>query len=116
MPNFVLKGYEVLDLIHTGANSDVYKARDIKTGEIVAVKHISEDKLRADKLFRHIRNEHRVGRVLQKNPGGHPAPPGIMRVDRLRTRRRFFKVIGFDMIMEYVDGANLDDLKGFEVS
>ena len=115
MADFTLKGFEIIDLIHTGANSDVYKARNLKTNEVLAVKHISEQKLRSDKLFRHIRNEFRIGKVLWKNPKGHPPPPGILLVHELRTRRRTFKVCGFDMIMEYADGDNLEDLKGFEV-
>jgi len=115
MADFTLKGYEILDMIHTGANSDVYKAQDVKTGETVAIKHISEEKLRSDKLFRHIRSEYRIGRVLRKNPGGHPPPPGILLVHELRARRRPIAIRGFDMVMEFVDGENLDDLKGFEV-
>ncbi len=116
MADLKLKGFEVLDLIHSGTNSDVYKVRSVKTGEVLAVKHISEEKLRADKLFRHIRNEYRIGRLLQKNPKGMPAPPGILVVHELRTRRRLFKIVGFDMLMEFVEGGNLDDLKGFEVT
>ena len=116
MADFALKGFEILDLIHTGANSDVYKAQHAKTGDVVAVKHISAEKLRADKLFRHIRNEYRIGRVLRKNPGGTSPPPGILLVHELRPRRRLLRVCGFDMIMEFVDGDNLEDMKGFEVS
>ena len=115
MPKVQIKGFEVLGEVHNGPNSEVYQGRDLKTGDVVAVKHISQEKLRAQKLFRHIKNEYRVGRLLLKNPGGHPPHPGITMVHSLRVKRRLLRTVGYDMIMEYVEGSNLDELKGFEV-
>ena len=115
MPKVQVKGFEVLEELHNGPNSEVYKCRDVKTGEVMAVKHISQEKLRAQKLFRHIKNEYRVGRLLYKNPGGHPPHPGITVVHCLRVKRRLMRTVGYDMVMEYVSGSNLAELKGFEV-
>jgi len=115
MPELEVKGFEVLDLLHTGPNSDVYRAVDLESGESVAIKHIGERKLRSRKLFRHIQNEYRIGRILSRDLGGHPPHPGVTRVHELRTKRRLLRPVGYDLIMEYVPGDNLDELKGFEV-
>lgn len=115
MPEVEVKGFEILDLLHAGPNSDVYKAIDLASGEFVAIKHIGEQKLRSRKLFRHIQNEYRVGRILSRDIGGHPPPSGLTRLHELRTKRRLFRPVGYDLIMEYVPGDNLDDSKGFEV-
>ena len=110
-----IKGFETEACLHSGANSEVYKARDTKSGQVVAIKHISEEKLKSQKLFRHIKNEYHVGSVLRRNKGGHPPQGGITLVHSLRIHRRWLQPVAYDMIMEYIPGDNLDELKGFEI-
>jgi serine/threonine-protein kinase len=127
----VLKGYEVLDPIGNGAGSIVYKALDRRRNRTVAIKHVTPATIQAiekarrrmrtgdGRLGKHarinyrgfyeqIRNEHRILRTITDSPH-------IVKVYELVTLRRFFRVQGYDLIMEYIEGTNLRDRREYPI-
>lgn len=134
MPQPALKGYEILEQVGNGAGSVVYKARDIATGSVCAIKHVTRGtiagierarrdirsnsrrvgryaRLNYSGFFDQVRNEYRVLRGLDKSIYS----PHIVRVDSLVTLRRLFFVRGYDLVMEYVDGVSLRDKSDYEM-
>lgn len=130
-----LNGYEILEPVGNGAGSIVYKAREAATGQLYAIKHVTRDtiagiekarrearmgdrrvgkyaRLNYNGFFEQVRNEYRVLRTLDKSTYS----PYIVRVDSLVTLRRFFFIQGYDLVMEFVDGASLRDKSDYEMS
>jgi serine/threonine protein kinase len=128
MPKPRIKGYEILDVVGNGAGSVVYKAIETATRRVCAVKHVTRStiesiekarrdmrtgdrrlgphaRLNYDGFFEQIRNEYRVLRTLDKSTYS----PHIVRVDNLLTIRHLFRVYGYDLIMEFIDGLSLSD-------
>jgi serine/threonine protein kinase len=126
MPKPNLKGYETLEIVGNGAGSVVYKARDLATGQICAIKHVTRTTIRGIEkarrevrsgsrrlgqyarlnyrgYFEQIKNEYRVLRTLESNTPS----PHIVRVGGLHTIRHFLRLHGYDLVMEHVDGASL---------
>jgi len=100
-----LAGCELVDRIATGAASVIYRARDRRNGDLVAVKHLTVKEKADRKYLRHARNEYRVLRALE-GPEGRP-PDGIVRVIR-RTQRGFLRRRKEHvLVMEYIDGPDL---------
>ena len=80
-PQAHIRGYELLERIGSGAESAIYRARELSSGRIVAIKHVVADNAENEKYLRHVRNEYKVLRSLQDGAG---APPkGIVRAYRL---------------------------------
>ena len=57
-----VKGYQLIDLIGTGAGSEVYKGRQMRTGDMVAIKIVRRGGADSARLFAQIANEYRVAR------------------------------------------------------
>lgn len=105
-PPSVLAGCELLERIASGARSLIYRAREISTGKIVAVKYLAITEKEDHKYLRHIGNEYKVLRAIQEGPDRTP-PKGIVKAHRfVRTgfaRSRKERVL----VMQYVDGLDL---------
>jgi len=135
MPKPSIKGYELLDVVGNGAGSVVYKAIETATGRVCAIKHVTHktiqniEKARRDArtgdrrlgkhallnyqgFFDQIRNEYRVLRTLDRRSYS----PHIVKVDGLLTLRRFFRVQGYDLIMEFIDGVSLREKRDFPMT
>jgi len=135
MPRPDLKGYELLELVGNGAGSVVYRARELASGAICAIKHVTRKtiasierarrqardpssrlgkyaRLNYRGFFEQIRNEYRVLHGLDKATYS----PHIVRVDAFVTLRRLWFVRGYDLIMEYVDGVSLRDKSDYEMA
>ena len=104
-PTYIL-GFEILERIGTGAGSAIYRARQLASGRIVALKHVVVDDPENEKYLRHVRNEYQVLRDLQESGNGAP-PQGIVRVyDLIRTGflRRHKEHL---LVMQYIEGRDL---------
>jgi len=101
----ILAGCELLDRIATGAASVIYRARDRKSGAIVAVKHLVVREKADRKYLRHARNEYRVLKALE-GPDGRP-PDGIVRALRRAQRGFLRRRKEHILVMEYLDGPDL---------
>jgi serine/threonine-protein kinase len=104
-PTYIL-GFEILERIGTGAGSAIYRARELPSRRIVALKHVVVDDQENEKYLRHVRNEYQVLRCLQESGNGAP-PEGIVRVyDLIRTGflRRHKEHL---LVMQYIEGRDL---------
>jgi len=118
-----LPGITILSMVGNGAGSAVFRAREEETGEIIAVKSVTPEIVRAiqeqapspefagdirklTKMYlTQVHHEWRIGYRLSNLAGGHS---GIPRMHRLVTRRAL-AVLPREMhlIMDFVDGDNL---------
>lgn len=103
-PQASIRGYELFERIGAGAESVIYRARQLSTGRIVAVKHVAVDTRDGYKYLRHARNEYKV---LRRLTNGDAPPGGVIRVYDLLTsgllRRRKEHVL----VMDYIEGLDL---------
>jgi serine/threonine-protein kinase len=102
-----IQGFEILERIGAGAESVIYRARQLSPRRIVALKHVVIDTPENQKYLRHVRNEYNVLRSLQESGNGTPPPQGIVRVyDLIRTGflRRHKEHL---LVMQYIEGRDL---------
>lgn len=90
--------YQVLELIGTGGNSQVFKVKDIRNGNIYAMKqYITSDPYNEKQMIKDIEGELNVLKYAS-----HPVLPVIYNI--IKEEDRFF------LIMEYVEGINLKEI------
>jgi serine/threonine protein kinase len=105
-PPAYIQGFEILERIGTGAESAIYRACEISSRRIVALKHVVVDNRENRKYLRHVRNEYNVLRGLQESANGAP-PQGIVRVyDLIRSGflRRHKEHL---LVMQFIEGRDL---------
>jgi len=104
-PHAHIEGYQLLERIGSGAESAIYRARELSSGRTVAIKHVVVDKPENEKYLRHMRNEYKILRSLQDGAG---APPkGIVRVYRLMKRGFLRRHREHMLILEYIHGPDM---------
>ena len=99
------KGYQIIELIGQGAGSEVYKARHMTSGDIVAVKIVRRGAPGSARLFRQITNEFKVARKWTH--------PNLVRLHQLVTERLLLWRLQVALAMEYVPGEPLAHGGGF---
>lgn len=105
-PRSELRGYKMLNCIGTGAESIIYCARDLASGEIVAVKDVQVDEREKYKYLRHVRNEYRTLRWFHSQLDGSE-PPGVVTAYRLIRSGRWRRRKRHALVMQYVEGHDL---------
>ena len=100
MAKLRVKNYELLKLLGRGPRSYIFKARNIKTEKIFAVKIVPRKSSADDKFVAQVTNEYEVGSRLDH--------PSIMKYYSLQKVRRLFFPYQYNLIMEYVEGTTLD--------
>jgi len=101
-----IQGFEILERLGSGAESAIYRARELSSRRIVALKHVVVSTPENEKYLRHVRNEYKVLRYVQESSNGVP-PPGIVQVyDLIRTGflRRHKEHL---LVMQYIEGRDL---------
>jgi serine/threonine-protein kinase len=68
-----------------------------------------------DKFLRHVQNEFETARRLQDPRGTEAFHPNIVMMHRLRANRCWLKVDTYDLVMDYIEGKNLDEFNGYTV-
>jgi len=121
LANFDTDSYRLVEKIALGAESVLYKARSaedefcVKTVRNWLGKLMAPSRLRqhSEKLtvsysskLKHIRNEFEIGQKLQQI-GEIP----VVRIYALRRVRSCIVQLGYDLLMEYIDGEDLGDRK-----
>jgi len=99
----VLDGrYEILDVLGKGAYGMVYKARQMSTGQPVAIKVLLEEKLQfsANASIEHARFEREMQLIARLK---HPNIVRLIDTGSLGER-------GLFMVLEFIEGVNLADL------
>jgi len=102
MPEIQVKGYQIIELIGRGAGSEVYKARQMSTGDIVALKIVRRESPDSKRLFAQIANEYRVARDWTH--------PNLVRLEELIVTRLVFWKYQVALAMEFVPGETLTGL------
>lgn len=87
------EGYWIEELIGSGGMGDVYRARALATGRIVAIKVMNTQAAIGDRAIKYFKREMEVLQKLK-----HPHIVEFYAVDE--------NLGGFQLIMEYVDGPN----------
>jgi len=100
MAKLRVKNYELQKLLGRGPRSYIFKARNVKTDEIFAVKIVPRKSRSDDKFVAQVINEYEVGRRFDH--------PSILKYYSLEKARRFFFPHQYNLIMEYVEGTTLD--------
>ena len=101
-----VKGYELIAEIGSGASSTVWRARDLESGSICAVKIVDRGNGVDSRYFRQMANEYRIAR--------HFNHPNLAQVYALVTSRVLFWTTQMALAMEYVPGVGLADLRQTE--
>ena len=96
-----VKGYQLIELIGHGAGSEVYKARHMRSGDILAVKIVRRGSPHSARLFRQIANEFKVAHKWTH--------PNLVRLHELVTDRLLLWKFQVALAMEYVPGEPLAD-------
>jgi serine/threonine protein kinase len=99
-----IDGYPILSLIGEGAFSKIYAAKDPKTRQLLALKHvIINDPKKDERWVEQMDSETRIANALD-----HPV---LRKVLHFKRQRRWLKSLGAVMLMEFVDGRTLDVIK-----
>jgi serine/threonine-protein kinase len=104
-PPVHIQGFEILEVIGTGAESVIYRALELSSGRVVALKHVVVDNRENWKYLRHVRNEYNVLRSLQDSADG--APPGIVRVYDLIRSGFLSRHKEHLLVMQFIEGRDL---------
>jgi len=102
-----VRGYQLIELIGTGAGSEVYKGRQMSTGDVVAVKMVRRGGPDSTRLFAQIANEYKVARGWTH--------PNLVRLHALIVDRLLLWKFQVALVMEYVPGETLNGEGGLTV-
>jgi serine/threonine-protein kinase len=95
--NTICNRYDILEMIGEGGNACVYKAKDIKTGKIVALKSFrSSDNLNKQRLMKDVERELNILKYVT-----HPGLPKVY--DVIYDNELFY------LVMEFVEGITLKE-------
>ncbi len=101
-PEVIAERYELLTEIGQGGMGKVYKSRDIKTGELVAVKALKPDVIESDPSM--VERFDREGEALRRL--NHP--------NMVRVLANIEENDAHYLVMDYVSGGTLNDLMRHE--
>ena len=101
-----IRGYELLEPIGTGAESVIYRAREVSNGSIVAIKDVLVEDPEKLKYLRHVVSEYQTLRRLQNRETG-TSPLGIVNVHRLIRSGFMRRKKRYALVMEYIQGYDL---------
>jgi len=96
----ILAGYRVTRQIGVGAGSKLYVAIELQTGKTVAVKHVVRNTPEDERFLAQAENEYKVSSKFDH--------PGLRRSFSLKRIRKRLQVKELLLVMEYVEGLNLE--------
>ncbi len=105
MAELNIRGYQLIDLIGRGAGSEVYKARQMRSGDVVAVKIVRRNSTDSARQFKQLANEYKLAR--------HWTHPNLIRLYELVTERLLLWKLQVALVMEYVEGEMLTGARKF---
>ena len=101
-PKLAGMDYRVVKPLGTGAGSSILLISDKGTSHRYALKVVKRQNAGDDIYIAQALHEFEVARRLNHS--------SLLRIHDCRTRRKWFRVAGVDLLMEYVDGRILDNL------
>jgi len=109
-----LKGYRVGRPIGRGARSVVYEVWRKGDERRLAAKYVAVREEADRNIVRHLENEYRVLCRLHEGGDGK-STQGIVQPVELRKIRRFFKLRAACLILEWVEGKSLADVRDYRL-
>jgi eukaryotic-like serine/threonine-protein kinase len=103
VPKLAAIDYRVVKPLGTGAGSSILLISDQATKQRYALKVVKRQGAGDDIYIAQALHEFEVAQRLNH--------PSLLRIYDRRARRKWLRVVGVDLLMEYVDGRILDDLK-----
>jgi serine/threonine-protein kinase len=95
--------YRVVRAVGAGAGSTIFLVVDAATSNRFALKVVKRHSPEDDIYVNQAVHEHEVTQRLN-----HPC---LLKIHDIRVKRRWFKVEGAELLMEFVDGRNLDEVQ-----
>ncbi len=102
-PQFTKIELEIIRTIGLGAGSTISLVRDKATRKPYALKQVERKGPEDDIYIQQALHEFEVARLLRHR--------SLLTIYDCRTRRSWFKVAAVELLMEYVDGAVLDEIQ-----
>ena len=96
-----IPNYRIIEKLGVGANSRIFRARCMRTGQDYAVKIVKIVKPEDAGFVELLKSEHAIGSAVN-----HPA---VRKVFELRLMRQRLRVRGAILFMEYVNGIPMSD-------
>ena len=97
--NFKLTGYDILELIGTGAHSSLWKVRNQHTGETRTLKRVVKLGKDDEKFFNQTINEFEAGKKI--------AHPSVRKVFEIRKVRKLLATKELHLLMEFCPGKSI---------
>ncbi|MBX6315874.1 MAG: serine/threonine protein kinase [Isosphaeraceae bacterium] len=95
--------YRVVKTLGTGAGSTIFLITDAKLGAKYALKVVKRQDADDDIYIAQAQHEFEVAQRLNH--------PSLLKIYDCRLKRSWFKTVGVDLLMEYVDGRALDEVE-----
>lgn len=102
-----IDGYDLLERIGVGAVSNIYRARDVETSQIVAIKDVVVNEREDHKYLRHVRNEYNILTELWDGVPEANGSPGYVRPYKFIKSGWLRRDKRHALAMEYVEGKDL---------
>ena len=93
-------GYTAVSVIGRGAGSTLHKVRHRESGKFYTLKQVKKVDDPEGRFFEQIQREWKVGQAV--------AHPNLREIYDLHRTRKRFKVVEFNLLMEYLEGRTLD--------
>ena len=107
-PKLSSMNYRVVSPLGTGAGSSILQIADKNGGKRYALKAVRKQGPEDEIYIEQAKTEYEAAQRLN-----HPA---IARVYDIKIRKSWFRVVGVDLLLEYVDGKTLDEIEAPELS
>lgn len=98
--NAEIAGYRPTTQVGTGAGSKIYRAVELATGKMVAIKHVVRESADDERFLIQAENEHNVCSRLD-----HPNLRRCYSIHKIRKRLQVRELV---VVMEWVDGLNIE--------
>ncbi|HEU5119114.1 MAG TPA: serine/threonine-protein kinase, partial [Isosphaeraceae bacterium] len=99
--------YRVVKPLGAGAGSMILQIQDRQLGQDYALKVVKRQDAADDIYINQALHEFEVAQRLNH--------PSLLKIYDSRIRKRWFKIEGVDLLMEYVNGRTLDEVKSREI-
>jgi serine/threonine-protein kinase len=99
--------YRVVKTLGAGAGSTIFLVTDTKLGRNFALKVVKRQTPDDDVYISQAVHEFEVAERLNHR--------NLLKIHDCRMRKRWFRTEGVELLLEYVDGRNLDELQGREL-
>jgi len=96
-----LDGFTQLEVIGTGAGSTIFKGVSTEDGKTYAIKTVKWTQAGDERFLKQAANEYKIASLFDHR--------NIVKMYSAYRRRRFFKTVECDIVMEYFPGRTLSD-------